>query len=207
MKVDVVKSSIKLAPEGMQGAIIAQIIDLGTQENKFDPNKGKERRVWVSYELPDCKFETEDGEEVTHLIGKEYSAKLSGKSYLRLAIEAGLGKKLEDGKPFDLEKAIGLKVNVDVVHKKNAKGEDKARVEDVKALVKGQKVSRGMRDQFVFSLDNIDDKMLASLPEFLQDIIMKSDEYEAYTDGGYEKKVKGKKAPAKKAAPARGNKR
>lgn len=217
MRIEVKKSDRKNPPEGLHAARLIQILDLGTQKNELY-NK-KEERVRLVWELLNCKFETEEGEEVSHIVGKEYSAKLSRKSHLRKAVEAMLGKPLVDGAQFSLETIAGAACQVQVIHK-NGSGKNAHEVyANVDAVLpagldakgKPMKYAQPSRDIVIFDINNIDDEILKNLPEFIQDTIMKSDEYEEYTAGAYQAKVegKGKKAPAKaaKAAPTKSAKR
>jgi hypothetical protein len=208
MKVEVKKSERKNAPEGLHPARLVQIVDLGTQLNETY-NK-RERRVRLAWELIGITFETEDGEEVNHLVSKEYSLKLSRKSHLRKAVEGMRGKGLTDGEEFEFEKLLDMCCQIQIKHN-NGTGKNANEVyANVDAVLpvgvdpkskKPFKYDRAQRDLLLFSLDNIDDEILSKLPDWLQDTVMKSDEYEAYTDGGYEEKVKtkAKPAPAKKA--------
>jgi hypothetical protein len=220
MKVEVKKSERKNAPEGLHPARLIQIIDLGTQLNETY-NK-KERRVRLAWELIGVTFETEEGEDVNHLVSKEYSLKLSRKSHLRKAVEGMLGKSLNDGEDFDFDKLLDTQCQITIKHN-NGTGKNAHEVyANVDAVLpvgkdpKGKpfKYDRAQRDLVMFSLDNIDDEVLSNLPEWLQDTIMKSDEYVAYTEGGYEEaqatKGKGpaaKKVAAKKAAPTKKGKK
>lgn len=211
MKVEVKKSERKNAPEGLHAARLVQIVDLGTQLNETF-NK-KERRARLAWELIGVTFETEEGEEVNHLVSKEYSLKLSRKSHLRKAVEGMLGKSLNDGEEFSFEKLLDLQCQIQIKHN-NGTGKNShevyANVDSVLPVGKDPKgkpfkYDRAQRDLVLFSLDNIDDEVLSKLPDWLQDTIMKSDEYEAYTEGGYAEKMdkqgKGPKAKGNAAAP------
>lgn len=207
MKVEVKQSERKNAPEGLHPARLVQIIDLGTQVNETY-NK-EERRVRLAWELIGVTFETEEGEEVNHLVSKEYSLKLSRKAHLRKAVEAMLGKSLNEGEEFDFGKLLDIQCQVQIKHNngtgKNAH-EVYANVDAVLPAAKDPrtgkviKLDRAQRDVVLFSLDSVDDDALAALPDWLQDKIMASKEYEAYTDGAYEQKVTAKKktTPKKK---------
>jgi hypothetical protein len=48
-----VSGPIEQPPEGTHEAVVAQIQDLGLQENKYDKNKGKRHRVVFWFELED----------------------------------------------------------------------------------------------------------------------------------------------------------
>lgn len=206
MKLEVKKSERKNPPEGLHPARLVQIIDLGTQINETY-NK-EERRVRLAWELIGVTFETEEGEEVNHLVSKEYSLKLSRKSHLRKAVEAMLGKSLVEDEVFDFSKLLDIQCQVQIKHV-NGTGKNANEVyANVDAVLPASvdprtkkviKLDRAQRDLVLFSLEDVDDEVLSNLPEWLQDKIMASKEYEAYTDGGYEAKVKAAKKPAKKA--------
>lgn len=206
MKVEVKKSERKIPPVGLHPARLVQIVDLGTQLNETY-NK-EERRVRFAWELIGVTFETEDGEEVNHLISKEYSLKLSRKSHLRKAVEGMLGKPLVEDEVFDFSKLLDVPCQIQVVHN-NGTGKNAHEVyANVDAVLpapkdpktgKPIKLDRAQRDLVLFSLEDVDNEVLSSLPDWLQDKIMSSKEYEAYTDGGHEAKVKAAKKSAKKA--------
>jgi hypothetical protein len=210
MKVEVKKSDRKIPPAGLHPARLIQIVGLGTTLNE-NFNK-REKRVRFAWELLGVTFETEEGEEVNHLISKDYSLKLSRKAHLRKHVEGMTGKALVDGEDFDLEKLLDIQCQIQVIHA-NGTGKNSnevyANVDSVLPVGKDPKsgkpfkYDRATRDLVIFDIDNIDDEILSKLPDWLQDTIMKSDEYQAYTDGGYEEKQTSKKAPAKKAVPAK----
>jgi hypothetical protein len=212
MKVEVKKSERKNAPEGLHPARLIQIVDLGTQLNE-NFNK-KERRVRLAWELIGITFETEEGEEVNHLVSKEYSLKLSRKAHLRKAVEGMLGKSLDDGGEFEFKNLLDIQCQISIKHNngtgKNAH-EVYANVDSVLPVGKDPKgkafkYDRAQRDLVLFSLDEIDEEVLGALPDWLQDTIMESDEYIAYTEDAQTTAVKGKKpqaVPTKKSAPAK----
>lgn len=200
MKVEVKKSERKLCPEGFHPARLIQVIDLGTQKNEAY-NKF-EKRIRLAFDCVEQTFETEEGESVSHIVTREFAFKMTKKAHLRKFVEQLLGKKLEDGKPFDFEDIAGEAFNLNIVHNKSEKnGETYANINTGAPLTKGQKVAKSKRDVVVFDIDNIDDEVLESLPDWLQDVIMKSEEYKAYTGGDFEEKDK--KAKGKAAAPAK----
>lgn len=218
MKLQVKKSDRKVAPEGLHPARLIQIVDEGTHFSE-EYNK-KESYVRLGFELIGVTFETEEGEEVNYFLSRTYSKKLSRKSFLRKVVEAVLGKKLEDDTEFELKDLLNLPCQVQVVHKqgtgKNAH-ETYANIEAVLEVgtdpttKKKLKYEQATRDVVIFSLEEgqIDDEILATFPEKLQDRIMASEEYEAYVGGGQqaeseaEEEEEAPEPPKKKAAPAK----
>jgi hypothetical protein len=217
MKITVKQSERKVAPAGLHPARLVQILYLGIQKNeKFNKKEARIRLVW---ELIGVTFENAEGEELNHMVGKEYSAKLSGKSFLRKAVEAMLGKALENDSEFEFEGLLDSQCQIQVSEGTNSKKEPIALVDAVLPVAKDPKTNkplkydRAQRDMIYFTMEvdedgavTLDEGVLENLPEWIVNIILASEEYVAYQEqqaAAFAEAQKTKKAPATKPAPAK----
>jgi hypothetical protein len=99
------------------------IIDLGTQENKYDPSKGPKRIIRLTWELPKKRAEF-DGQSKPLVLSKELSFSMFNQATLRKIVEAMIGEALSDkaADDFDFNKIIGAGCLISVKHTKSNDG-------------------------------------------------------------------------------------
>jgi hypothetical protein len=162
---------------GTYGARVYSIVDQGTSVSAFPNEDGSERKTRelnISFEIPSelIKYE-KDGEQVEFpfAVHKSYTLSLHEKSALtQLATAAGCN--LDD---FDTDDLIGKTVLVTVG--KTSGGNDK--ITNVTSLPSGMTVGEPVNPTKIFSLDNFDQAVFDSLPQWMQDKINESDERKA----------------------------
>lgn len=160
------------APEGNQPAICVQVLDLGTHKGEFQGKAKLNRKIRISWELPEEKavFNEEKGEE-PFLISKTYNFSTNEKATFRKDLEAWRGKPFsdEDLQNFDIENLLGAGAMVQIVH--NDKGY--ADVSTVAALPKSLKQEMAKLKPHnkltYYSIENGRSEVFKSLPDFLQE--------------------------------------
>lgn len=176
-------------PEGTHFARLIRIIDCGTQHSdKFGTDQHKIR---MTFELVDEKYEFDEAKgEQPFLIDRQYTLNLNPKASLRKDMEAWRGKKftkaeLEDG--FDMKKLINSAGQVQIVHTPSADGDATyANIGALMAAPKGIKVTRPENDRFLFSIEEFDQELFDSFPDWIREMIESSPEYQEMngeTDG------------------------
>ena len=181
----------ELPTEDSHFANCVQVIDLGTQDGG---QWGPKRKVQLAFEIAD--EETSDGGAL--VVYRQYTFTDSQKGALMRDLKAWL--KLSSGEGFDMEDCLGKPALIGVEHNETDKGTF-ANVTSVSAVPKGSKVRKPTEEiKSLFLDDNFDREVFESLPEFLQNKIADSPEYEEY---GVDAKPKAKAKPAKKAAAKR----
>ena len=157
--------------EGVYGGVIINVIDLGTQKKEIFFNEV--RKVLFTWELPDETINI-DGEERPRLINKIYTCSLHEKAELRGDMEAIRAKKftneeLEYG--FDIFKMLGSNCQLQIEH--NDSGY--ANIVSVMAIpnLRGTVVATSPGKTYEIN----DDLIPEYIPQWIQDIIEKSKEY------------------------------
>lgn len=171
-----------LPPEGNQAARCYQIIHTGTS---IDKNyKTTKNKVRIGFELvdPDTRHVFKEGEPARpFVVSKTYNLNLGELSTLRKDLESWRGKAFTEDelKGFDIVKLINAPCFVNVIHKAAESGTTYARITSITSVPKNYKVDDLYNDTFVFSVNKFDQEAFDSLPEFIQEEIMESDEYKA----------------------------
>lgn len=166
------------APEGNHPARCVQMIDLGTQANKFDPSKAPKRKVQLVFELP---TELRD-DHTPHLLRQKFSLTMHEKGTLRKFLQGWRGRAFteEEAKRFDITVLLGKACLLNVIHE--TKGEKTyANITGATMLPKGMEAPAQITPTLEFSLDpgSYDGLVLEALADYLKDEIKESPEYKA----------------------------
>ena len=170
-------------PEGTHLARCVQIIDLGHQYSEFYDKWSD--KVMIRFELPNELIEV-DGEQMPRIIGSTYTKSLSEKANLRGMLEGWRGKKFteEELQGFNLAVLIGLPCMVTVTHRQS-NGKTYADIAGVVAPMKGLEAPEQMTESLIFDIDDFDAlNEIDRLPEFIQNMIRKSREWQTVTAAG-----------------------
>jgi hypothetical protein len=127
-------------PTGLHNALCVDVIDLGENESPFRDDQGRTRIVHQIQIVWQLHNEDEDGEPLTRNDGKSfriskfYTLSLNEKANLRKDLDSWRGvpfteEELSDG--FDVEKLIGVQCKLNLITKKNQKGEDRVVVASI----------------------------------------------------------------------------
>ncbi len=122
-----------LAPDGLQDAVLVDVVDLGELDTPF----GRKRKLSLVFELEDTN---EEGKH--YIVTRRYTWSLNEKSNLRKDLERWHGSKFSNEElmnGIDMEALIGLNATLFISHNES---EDKtyANIETVLPRKKGSKV-------------------------------------------------------------------
>jgi hypothetical protein len=163
-------------PVGSYLARCYQIIDIGTQPDKFnDPPKPKHQCI-LGFEMPNDLIESEDdynGKPYT--MSKFYTWSLHPKARLNIDLSNWRNKKFTDKDldGFELTNVLGKWCQIQVGLTEN----DKFKITAIIALMKGQALPKGVNPTVVFDLDNYlagDRSVYDTLSEGLKKLINQS---------------------------------
>jgi len=172
-------SQSKLAPEGTHVAICYQIVDLGTSE-QGGQFPGKKRKVQFLFELPNERtvFSEEKGEQPFYC-RNVYTLSMHEKSTLRKDVQGWVGKTLSDAeaKKFNIFNLLGQACMVSIVHVEKA-GSTYANINSIVKLPKGTPVPEAYNKPLAFTPTQPDMEAFSKLPQFVQDKIRQSDEWQ-----------------------------
>lgn len=142
------ESKFSPAPEGLFQGVCADVVDLGTEVNKF--NGGLQDKIRIVWQLEEVNKETGKPYEIS----QKYTNSLHEKATLRHHLEAWRGKKFTQDElmGFDLEKLIGANCQIQVVHNVKDGGKTYANVQAVVPAAKNAMKIR-VTDGYVRSKD------------------------------------------------------
>lgn len=165
-----------LVPAGTHVATCYQMIELGTITTEFNGEKKEQRKVRITFELPNELMT--DGRPLA--MSKDFTLSMHEKATLRKTLEGWRGKAFTDdeAKAFDVSTLIGKPCMLSVVH--TAKGETTyANISSVSALPKGMPAPKQVNESFVLSYDAFDHNKFETLPTFVKDKMKETPEYKA----------------------------
>lgn len=179
--------NFELPPEGTFLGVCYRVIDQGTQDSTYKGETKRNRKVMISWELPDEKME--DGKPFS--IHQTYTFSMSEKATLRKHLESWRGKKFEqtDFGPngFSLKKLLGIGCLLTITH--TAKGENTyANLTGVAKLMKDMQAPNSINEPIYFSMEDQatfdgTKAALQKMSEKLRERIGGSPEYAARTRG------------------------
>lgn len=159
---------------GVYMAVCIGFIDLGKQYSEmFKSHSNKGMYVW---ELPGETIEI-DGEQKPRQLSKEFTISSSSKSNLRKFIESWNSKSYSDDEflDFDLFDQIGKPCQINVVLNES---KEYSNVDNIMPIPRGFPAPTTDTKQIRWDMEQWDDAVFAELPEWIQDKIKKSTQYQ-----------------------------
>ena len=159
---------------GVYMAVCIGYIDLGEQYSEmFKSHSVKGMYVW---ELPGETIEI-DGEQKPRQLSKEFTISSSNKGNLRKFIESWNGKSYSDDEflEFDLFDQIGKPCQLNVVLNET---KEYSNVDNLMPIPKGFPAPTTDTKQIRWDMEQWDDAVFAELPEWIQEKIKKSTQYQ-----------------------------
>ena len=181
------KSSVPPLAADTYPAVCVGVVDLGEQHSeKF---KNYQNKVMFLFEIIGETVDV-DGEAKPRWLSKEFTLSLSEKSNLAKTIEAWTGREITDDENengFDVSTLLGRKALVVVTCKEN----DNGTFNDITVITSPPKMIQipdAQSEQLMFEIESWNAEVFEKLPEWIQNKIKKSTEYQT------------KYAPAEKVA-------
>ena len=173
----------ELIPAGSYFVRLVQIIDLWTQAIVWNEEEKQQRKIMFTFELPDEKyeFETKDGEKKSgvKLKSKQYTLSWSEQAWLRKMIETRQGNQTLGSDWLDVSVWLG-KCGIGTIQHNVAKnGKTYDNLEAITPLMKWMEDQKQITPSLYFDLDDFNPVTFDSLPEWIQNIIRLSPEYDA----------------------------
>ena len=175
MKVkDRVKPRVPTVEPGVYLGICVGVIDLGEQySEKF---KSYSNKLQIVFELPTETIEV-DGKQEPKQLSKEFNITAKAGSKFRDFLSAWNGKNYNDEEFGELEvfDQIGKACQLNVV---NSESGEYSNIETVMPLMKGMFAPESKTEPIRWDMDAWDDELFKKLPEWVQDKIKKSTQYQ-----------------------------
>jgi hypothetical protein len=195
-------------PKGTHIAILTQLIDWGTQQDRF----GARRKIEVINELPEEThvFNEESGEE-PFIVDRKYAMTIGKGSALREFLEGMLGESIPD--EVDLEEYLETVYQLSIDIEEDGDYENVV-IKSAMPLGKSQLKTAGKYKAhghvLILDLDNYDEEVFKLLPDWKQNEIKKSPEWKeaqgnkpAPTTAGKAKSAAVAKGTTKASTPAK----
>lgn len=171
------KSSVPPLAADTYPAVCVGVIDLGEQHSeKF---KNYQNKVMFLFEIIGETVDI-DGEAKPRWLSKEYTLSLSEKSNLAKTITAWTGREITDDENengFDVSTLLGRKALVVVTCKEN----DNGTFNDITVITSPPKMIQipdAQSEQLMFEIESWNAEVFEKLPEWIQNKIKKSTEYQ-----------------------------
>jgi hypothetical protein len=161
------------------GAVVGRcymVADLGTQDTSFQGKPKKAHKILLSWELAQTM---EDGRPFA--ISSRYTLSLFDQAILRQHLESWRGKSFteEELAGFDVKNVLGKYCLLSIVH--NREGDKTyANVKGIMPVPKGMEKPGQVNADVYFDIDTGD---INTLPEWVQNVVKKSDEWKAKGNG------------------------
>jgi hypothetical protein len=185
-------------PAGVHIALLTQIIDWGTQADKF----GGRRKVELVFELPEelHVFNEEKGEQ-PFIVDRKFALTISKKSALKEALEGMTGVKIDEDE-IEMEEYLLTACQLQIAIEQDGEYENVV-IQSYMQLSKSDAKRKFAADGnvLILDLDNFDEEAFKQLPDWKQEKIKASPEYKEAAASRPAPKASVKSAPAK-AAPA-----
>ena len=168
-------SDIARIGEGSYPARIAQMLDLGKQEDEYKGETSVRDKLWITFELP-TETITIDGKEKPRWLSREFTKSFNERSLLTKVLNAAFdADEIPNVQSF--KEFLGREMLIEVGT--TSGGKDKW-IGAMK-LPKGMSVAPLQNKGVYFDMDCPDMELLNSLPDFLQDKITSSESYKGGT--------------------------
>ena len=171
---DRAKPKVPPVEAGVYMAVCIGFVDLGEQySEKFKNYSYKGMYIW---ELPGETIEI-DGEQKPRQLSKEFTISGSSKSNLRKFIETWNSKSYsdEDFMEFDVFEQVGKPCQLNVVLNET---KEYANVDNLMPIPKGFPAPTTTTEHIKWDMDAWNDDVFAKLPEWIQEKIKKSTQYQ-----------------------------
>lgn len=180
-------------PAGNHIAICYRLIDLGTQLVEWKGTKKTQRKILISWELPDELMPEGEHMGQPFTIGRRYTWSMSEKANLRHDLESWRGKAFTEEDfagptRFNAKNIIGKPCMLSVVHE-TKDTTTYANIKSVAAIPRGLPVPAPINPPVYFSLERelFDAAVLDAMSDKLKETIKGSPEYKELIDATYHK--------------------
>ncbi len=167
---------------GSYAARCYSMIEIGTNEETILGKVKNLHKVRISWELPtETKVFKEENGEQPHVVSKEFTLSLHEKATLRKFLESWRGKAFteQEAEAFDITKLLGVECMLSIIHKTSGAGKVYVDISGVSKLPKGMECPAPVNERQELSFSEWKQDLFESLPSFIKEKIMTSEEYNA----------------------------
>ena len=171
--------------------VLVQLIDMGCQKTNWDGEEKWSPKVRLTFELPDQVIEgevVENGKttKVTKpmMVSLELTRSLGERATLRKHLESWRGAAFTSKElaSFSLKNLLGKAALLTLMHKTSQAGRQYCAINAISKLPKGMTAPKESVNSHVFyEIENGQNEVFAALPEWLQDKVRASKEFQMAT--------------------------
>lgn len=173
------KATIPPMEGGTYQAVCVGVVDLGTQYSELF--KKYSDKVMFMWEIPSQTVEV-DGELKPRWLSKDFSASLHEKSGLYQILVPWRGRQFTpeelEGEGFSITEMLGKNCLLQVIVDTKDDGTSHNKITAVIAPIDGMPTVAPQTAPFAFDTDAWDDKVFEALPEWVQERVKKSTQYQ-----------------------------
>lgn len=166
------------------------MIHIGTIEETILGTTKKLNKVRITWEMPtELKVFKEENGEQPQVISKEFTLSLHEKATLRNFLKNWRGKDFteEEAKAFDIEKLVGAPCMINITHKQSKDGtKTYAEIGSISPMPKGLVCPDQINKSFIFTYDDFDLQKFNTLPDYIKNKMINSDEFKLAVTNGQE---------------------
>jgi hypothetical protein len=176
-------NDFKKVEPGSYVARCFSMIEIGTIETEFKGQKKKQKKVMLTWELPDELdiFDPDKGPQ-PYAVSKTYTLSMFKDSNLRKDLEGWRGKGFteEEAEAFDITVLIGKPCMLSVIHQpgKDDPSKSYVLVSSISRLMKNTECPKQVNPTRVLSFDEFNWDIYNSLSDYLKEKIASSDEFQ-----------------------------
>ena len=178
-------------PCGSHPARCIKVIDFGTQPVTWQGQTKHQHKVWISWELPDCKMAGIYKPELKGKpfgVSRTFTLSLAANSGLKAALESWRGRKYskdEIAAGVDLKKLLGVPCLITLIESEDGQF---VNVDTIAPLPKGMKIGKQVNPSVHLSLDReeFDPAVFDSLSDGLKTKIAASPEFQQLEESSAE---------------------
>lgn len=177
MKVkDRAKPKLPPVDPGVYVAVCVHSIDLGEQLCEYKDSKSYNNQVQLVFELIGETIEI-DGKQEPRTLSRTFNFAQSKNSALRKFVQSWLGKTLSDEAfaNFDTNDLVGMPAQLSVILSESG---EYANIDAVMQLPKGMPAPQATVPLIRFDMEPWDDAAFKSLPDWVQEKVKKSTQYQ-----------------------------
>jgi hypothetical protein len=158
------------------------MIEIGTVKEEYQGEPRLNYKVRLGWELPtELKVYKEERGEEPAVISRTYTLSMHEKANLRKDLESWRGQTFseKEAKEFDITKLLGVPCMLNILHKKSKDGNKTyERISSITTLMKGYEAPKAINPIKKLEYDSWNQEIFDSLPEFLQNEIKGTPEYQ-----------------------------
>jgi hypothetical protein len=167
------KKKFSRLEDGTYMCRVVQLIDLGVQEDEYEGEKKVGHKIFINFEFP-TEMITINEEEKPRWLGKEFGVSLNEKSVLTKLVAAADPDGKATSKGRNLKGLLNLPLMVTV----GSTASGNAKIAGLARLMKGMTVPELVNPVVFFDLDEGDTEGFEKLPDWIQNKIKASVDFE-----------------------------